>query len=482
MGSATYLLLLCCLYAASAVSRKPPPAHYFFKLPPPQVPLGRDTPVQGWHTQKLTHFDDGNTATWNQQYWTNKQVYQEGGPIFIMLGGEGPAGPGWLQAGHMFDMAEEHGAMLLLLEHRFYGDSKPTPDCSVDSLQYLSGKEALADAAEFLRDFKAKNPEFKDSRVITFGGSYPANLASWMRVIYPDDVWGSVASSGPVELELDFYQYLEVVSASMERESKECVDAVRSATTTMTELLSQPNGAQNLSETFYLCETLDLDNKLDVANFFSIMGNEFSGAVQYNGSSGDSIGNLCYYMTNTDYGTPMQRLSTVVGGSSSSCVDAVFQNMVDYYGKDMSWNGYGAQSQYLQWLYQTCSNFGYYQTGNSDKQPFSKNFLIDMYLTLCTGIYGDAVSPDKLRKAISDDNVLYGSLMPDTTNVVHVHGSTDPWHALGITQDVSNGVHGILIDGTSHCFDMYSDTPGDLPGLTEARKKIRSYVAEWLSQ
>ena len=43
-----------------------------------------------------------------------------------MLGGEWVITPGWLQGGHMYDMAEGMSGQLLYTEHRFYGESIPT--------------------------------------------------------------------------------------------------------------------------------------------------------------------------------------------------------------------------------------------------------------------------------------------------------------------------------------------------------------------
>lgn len=43
-----------------------------------------------------------------------------------MLGGEGAAGVGWMTGGSWVDSAKRFGALLFQLEHRFYGDSKPT--------------------------------------------------------------------------------------------------------------------------------------------------------------------------------------------------------------------------------------------------------------------------------------------------------------------------------------------------------------------
>jgi hypothetical protein len=44
----------------------------------------------------------------------------------------------------------ENGARLFTLEHRFYGESQPMPDWSLESLSYLSSEMGMADIAYFL--------------------------------------------------------------------------------------------------------------------------------------------------------------------------------------------------------------------------------------------------------------------------------------------------------------------------------------------
>ena len=51
---------------------------------------------------------------------------KKNGPVFLNIGGEGPASPVWMENGHWIDMAKQFGARCFMLEHRFYGKSHPT--------------------------------------------------------------------------------------------------------------------------------------------------------------------------------------------------------------------------------------------------------------------------------------------------------------------------------------------------------------------
>lgn len=62
-----------------------------------------------------------------QKYSLNDTFHTPGGPVFIMLGGEGPANAIWLVEGAWITYAAKFGAFCLQLEHRYYGKSHPTP-------------------------------------------------------------------------------------------------------------------------------------------------------------------------------------------------------------------------------------------------------------------------------------------------------------------------------------------------------------------
>jgi Serine carboxypeptidase S28 len=84
----------------------------------------------------------GSTISYSQRYYANDEFYQDGGPIFIFVGGEWAISPGWATNGHMVDMAREMNGYVFYTEHRFYGQSKPTRllfiKCSVLNLLKVS--------------------------------------------------------------------------------------------------------------------------------------------------------------------------------------------------------------------------------------------------------------------------------------------------------------------------------------------------------
>ena len=52
----------------------------------------------------LDHFHPTDGRVWKQRYFVNDSFYQTGGPVFIMIGGEGPANPIWMLEGAWLGM------------------------------------------------------------------------------------------------------------------------------------------------------------------------------------------------------------------------------------------------------------------------------------------------------------------------------------------------------------------------------------------
>lgn len=90
-----------------------------------------DTPIPSNVTlltveQRVDNFNPANLNTWEQRYFMNDEFYQPGSPIFLFLGGEWAISDARLTSSHMYDIARDLNASMLHLEHRFYGESRPT--------------------------------------------------------------------------------------------------------------------------------------------------------------------------------------------------------------------------------------------------------------------------------------------------------------------------------------------------------------------
>ncbi|CAG2182425.1 unnamed protein product, partial [Oppiella nova] len=106
--------------------------------------------VSGIYKQKVNHADPKDNSTFDQVYFTSDAHYKAGGPVFFMFGGEGAASSFWLTSSNMADNAKKYGALLVELEHRFYGESQPFAELTVDNLKHLNSEQALKDADEFI--------------------------------------------------------------------------------------------------------------------------------------------------------------------------------------------------------------------------------------------------------------------------------------------------------------------------------------------
>ncbi|XP_011706355.1 PREDICTED: putative serine protease K12H4.7, partial [Wasmannia auropunctata] len=184
-------------------------------------------------------------------------------------------------------------------------------------------------------------------------------------------------------------------------------------------------------------------------------------------------------MTAAHLGSPLQRLAHVFS-NQDTCVDVNYNNFVRKY-REISWDSPAATSIMRQWFHQTCAEYGYYQTTSSDKSVFGTLFPLDYYINLCLDLYGDYYSKNILDSRVKRTNIMYGGQLPDLQNVIFTNGDIDPWHPLSVLQDLNAFSPAILINGSSHCRDMYSDAPTDPDDLKKARAKVRDIIGKWIS-
>jgi hypothetical protein len=397
-----------------------------------------------------------------------------------MIGGEGPVDPAWNVEGAWIEYAQENKALAIQVEHRFYGKSHPTPNTSVDNLILLSSDQALADLAYF-RENMTETLNTGSAKWISFGGSYSGALSAWLRLKYPHLFFAAMATSAPVQAKLNFVEYAEVVRDSLASNSDACVASVQKATAALEGLVTTTDGRAKLTKQFNLCSDLDSDDR-NVSNFAeSVAGNIFE-VVQYNNElSGNlTIDTICSIMQNESIGDELTRYaafnSLMLSTYGEDCLDISYSAMIDQL-KDITLDDETIGGR--MWFYQTCNEFGYFQTTDSKNQPFGSLFSLPFFVNQCIDVFGSQFDQTHIENSITSTNENYGGKNISISRIVFPNGSIDPWHALSIT-NMTGASYSILINGTAHCANMLPPKPTDIPALQKARLQISEQLKAWI--
>ncbi|OCK73876.1 hypothetical protein K432DRAFT_410339 [Lepidopterella palustris CBS 459.81] len=131
-------------------------------------------PVQQF-TQTLDHGSSDN-ITFQQDYQLDTTRFKPGGPILFYQGAENSQ-INCIEYNHFDDIADELGAIVAGLEHRFFGDSFPdgVSEASVSAKDWasLNLENVLLDSVTFVEWIKKTVPGAENARTIITGGKYP---------------------------------------------------------------------------------------------------------------------------------------------------------------------------------------------------------------------------------------------------------------------------------------------------------------------
>lgn len=107
-----------------------------------------------YYFDQLIDHENPSKGTFKQRYWHTAEFYEEGGCIVLMTPGEGNA-VGY--SGYLTNrtinglIAQQEHCAVVLIEHRFYGESNPYPDLSVQSLRLHTIQQAIEDLDYFTK-------------------------------------------------------------------------------------------------------------------------------------------------------------------------------------------------------------------------------------------------------------------------------------------------------------------------------------------
>lgn len=167
--------------------------------------------------QQLLDHSDPSKGTFSQSFWWSTQYWQgPGSPVVFFTPGEIAAAgyTGYLTNRTLTGLlAQEIGGAVVLLEHRYWGDSSPYDTLTTENLTYLTLENSIYDTTYFANNVKfpfATNASSNADSVpwVFSGGSYSGALSAWVESVDPGTFWAYHASSAVVEVIYDFVSFL----------------------------------------------------------------------------------------------------------------------------------------------------------------------------------------------------------------------------------------------------------------------------------
>ncbi|XP_037043957.1 putative serine protease K12H4.7 [Bradysia coprophila] len=448
-----------------------------FPEPKEDVPIPSEVSLESI-VQRLDNFNPSNLEIWGQRYYVNNAYYTPGSPIFLFLAGEWTITPYRLTNSLMHDIASQVNGSLYYLEHRYYGESRPTPNVSDENIRFLTPEQAIADAAHFVNFIRTSLDGAANSPIILVGGHYSASLAVWFRQRYPHLSAGVWASSAPLPSVVDFDGFKEATGAAYRAVGgDECYDALELGFDRMRALFDAED-FEELTETFYLCDPLEEE---DGPHFFSLMAEFYSILPQFEFE--EFIEATCNHIIEgqSSIESIAYLLNNFIDIDGGQCIDIDYDYIIEA-ERQIEWDSPAVAVGYRQWTYQLCSQIGWFHTSGSPNQPFGDKFPAELYHAGCQAVFGDSFTEERLNRNSERFNTIYGGLEPDVSNAVFVYGQHDPWSVLGRRTNLSDDAVAIVIEGATMGNDLGPRHRDNPPALAAAKDQIEALILEWIDE
>jgi pimeloyl-ACP methyl ester carboxylesterase len=419
-----------------------------------------------WYAQKIDHTNASDTRTFQQRFWFDASNAQgSNAPTILYICGEATCSAADMESA-VGEAAQKLGANIIALEHRYYGKSQPFTSLTTDNLKYLTIHNALEDLASF--EQYAKTTLNLTGRWIAVGGSYPGALSAYFRAIHPELVSGSLASSAPVQARENFEDYDRHV---FEVAGPQCAASMRQVVKMAEDALNDPNAFASIKAAFAASAITDNDD------FLYVIADVGASAVQY-GMRDEFCNSLTAATAPNDvltaYGNFAQQVYSMWGVDAFGFSAESAQNL----DPDSYLAGFGQR----QWMYQSCTQFGFFQNAYHDPAYSVRSARINpaYHRNLCKRLFGI----DQPVDIAGTNQNFYTPVLTSGSNILMTNGSSDPWSLLGITQANGNNTNPnlsvLMIDGAAHCSDLGGDSPGDTPAITTAKQEFPTLAASWL--
>ncbi|KAL4250656.1 peptidase S28 family protein [Abortiporus biennis] len=413
-----------------------------------------------WFRQPLDHFDKSNHHTWRQRYWINTRHYKPNtsAPVIVLDGGEtsGTDRLPFLDTGIVEILTKATGGVGVVLEHRYYGRSLPVSNLTTDSLRWLNNDQSAADSANFIANVKFPGIEedltAPGTAWIYYGGSYAGARAAHMKVLYPDLVYGAIASSGVTHASIENWEYFDIIRLAAD---PKCSAHLVKAIQTIDTMLSLPHLRRSIKNLFGL---VDLEHDEDFVSLIrsplgawqsknwdpkvgSVKFDEFCAALDKPlvGKDSEVLNVTMFY----DHDMKMVTLSDglqvdlsvfnyakyIKERYVSKCPEEF--GVEDCFGTfdDSKFQGTSIFETWRLWIFQVCTEWGYFSTAPPPEVPriVSKLLTLEYESMICQ----QAFPPGEHMVVPPMPNITAVNVLGDfdiaADRLAIIDGEVDPW-------------------------------------------------------
>lgn len=349
-----------------------------------------------WFNVPVGHFNPLIRRFFDLRYFANDEHYVSGGPIYIYIGGGVDVYDEFITQGAMFEIARDTGGYLFALEHRYFGESKPTENTAVSNLGFLTIHQATADIGDFITFIKANYRGARNSRVILWGKGYGGALAAWTRHKFQHLVDGVWASSSPINAIPETQDFMRNTANTIKNiGGSECNEILEQAFQMMEDAVRHRDTAY-LEERFRLCSPVDIDVEEDVSRLFygiaADIGFQFVSNARYS-----DIDEKCSIMRglNTPSDLPENSLDAFARWfvdefhANISCLNYNNTAVLEMY-QNVEWDSTSTASGLRQTLWLQCTQLGQFATsGPGQGHPFGLRFDFSFFHRWCADVFGE---------------------------------------------------------------------------------------------
>ncbi|KAL3566892.1 hypothetical protein D5086_032307 [Populus alba] len=433
--------------------------------------------------QVLDHFtfQPKSSKIFYQKYLVNSNYWHRGAPIFVYTGNEGDIE--WFAAntGFLLDIAPKFRALLVFIEHRFYGESMPFGNNSyksAETLGYLNSQQALADFALLIRSLK-HNLSSEASPVVVFGGSYGGMLAAWFRLKYPHIAIGALASSAPI-LQFDditpWSSFYDAVSQDFKEASLNCYEVIKGSWAELEALSAQKEGLAELSRTFRACQDL---HSLDSVWEWLWSAFVYTAMVNYPTDANFMMPLPAY---------PVQAMCKIIDGfpSGASKITRVFAAASLYYNYSRAEKCFklehGPDAHGLHgWDWQACTEMVMPMTCSEESMFPTSSFSYKEFAEDCMRTFGVKPRPHWITTEFGGKRIEL-VLKRSGGNIIFSNGMQDPWSRGGVLKNISSSIIALVTEKGAHHVDFRSATKDDPEWLKELRRQEVEIIQGWINQ